>query len=279
MQAKKNDGIESVLSPVMFVENLDVSPKLMATMAAVAMLLVSPADAHANQYGIFAGRTASLMHPTTMGLLFGTSIYAGYLGLQWRRLRGMTDEIKDVKKQAPSLSNGPMQFPVADTTANIQAKLAALGDTEEGKEPKSAAASTLRGDLQLLAREDVLALDVQVSELTDTRKRLQGAKLKDKHELTGSWLLGAGVTVAILGAFNTYMRAGKLFPGPHLYAGMACTILWAVAASFTPAMAKGDEKARLAHISLNSINVVLFAWQVVSGIPILLKVIEKTSWP
>jgi len=27
------------------------------------------------------------------------------------------------------------------------------------------------------------------------------------------------------------MRAGKLFPGPHLFAGMAITGLWAIAAA------------------------------------------------
>jgi hypothetical protein len=86
--------------------------------------------------------------------------------------------------------------------------------------------------------------------------------LKDKHATTGSWLLGAGVTVSLLGAFNTYMRAGKLFPGPHLYAGMAVTILWAVAASLVPAMQKGNEAARAGHIALNTVNVALFAWQV-----------------
>ena len=58
------------------------------------------------------------------------------------------------------------------------------------------------------------------------------------------------------------MRAGKLFPGPHLYAGMAITGLWAAAAAFVPAMQKGNEGARIAHIALNSITVLLFAWQV-----------------
>jgi hypothetical protein len=63
--------------------------------------------------------------------------------------------------------------------------------------------------------------------------------LREKHYLTGSVLLGVGVTVSILGAFNTFMRAEKLFPGPHLYAGMAVTILWAIAAALVPPMQKG----------------------------------------
>jgi hypothetical protein len=64
------------------------------------------------------------------------------------------------------------------------------------------------------------------------------------------------------GGFNTYMRAGKLFPGPHLYAGMAITGLWAASAALVPAMQKGNESARTAHIVLNSITILLFGWQV-----------------
>lgn len=77
--------------------------------------------------------------------------------------------------------------------------------------------STLKRDVDLL--EAALPQDEQILRLTALRKELLGKNFKDKHSATGSWLLGAGVTVSLLGAFNTYMRAGKLFPGPHLYAG------------------------------------------------------------
>ena len=39
-------------------------------------------------------------------------------------------------------------------------------------------------------------------------------------------------------------------------------MLWATAASLVPAMSKGNEAARTAHITLNSLNLLLFAWQV-----------------
>ncbi len=68
--------------------------------------------------------------------------------------------------------------------------------------------------------------------------------------------------IAIEGCVNTYMRTGKLFPGPHLYAGAAIVGLWAAAAALVPAMQKGDQNARNAHIALNAANVALFAWQV-----------------
>lgn len=122
----------------------------------------------------------------------------------------------------------------------------------------------------------------------------------------------------------TCAAAGKLFPGPHLYAGAAITVLWAVAAALVPQMQvqfllhqqgkrvlrwcctgavlvmhwchagrgqgewwagacvmcavqegrvftrppfrsqaqKGNEAARNAHIALNCVNILLFAWQV-----------------
>ena len=81
------------------------------------------------------------------------------------------------------------------------------------------------------------------------------------------------------GPLNTYARAGKLFPGPHLYAGAGLVCLWALAAACVPAMQKGNDTARSIHIGANAAGLSMFAWQVVTGIPILLKVVEKTSWP
>ena len=84
---------------------------------------------------------------------------------------------------------------------------------------------------------------------------------------------------SILGGFNTYFRAGKLFPGPHLFAGAGITVLWAVAAALVPAMQKGNEAARSLHIGLNALNLALFAWQVGTGIEIAIKVWGFTKWP
>lgn len=78
---------------------------------------------------------------------------------------------------------------------------------------------------------------------------------------------------------NTYARTGKLFPGPHLYVGAGLTCLWAVAVFCVPAMQKGNETARTVHIGANLAGIGLFGWQVISGWPILTKVIEKTQWP
>ena len=52
----------------------------------------------------------------------------------------------------------------------------------------------------------------------------------------------------------------------------------AAAAALTPAMQKGNGAARMGHIALNSINVSLFAWQVVTGFDIAIKVWGFTHW-
>jgi hypothetical protein len=64
------------------------------------------------------------------------------------------------------------------------------------------------------------------------------------------------------GACDTYLRVGKLFPGPHLFAGAGITVLWAVAAALVPRMQKGEDWARTAHIGINVAILGLFTWQV-----------------
>jgi hypothetical protein len=85
---------------------------------------------------------------------------------------------------------------------------------------------------------------------------------RDKHFWWGSVLLGSGVLIGVEGAFNTWTRTGKLFPGPHLFAGAGIVVLWALAAALVPAMQKGNDNARNMHIALNALNFGLFVWQV-----------------
>lgn len=67
--------------------------------------------------------------------------------------------------------------------------------------------------------------------------------------------------------------------GPHLYAGAGLVCLWALAMACVPAMQKGDNTARTVHIGANLTGIAFFVWQVTSGVPILLKVVEFTKWP
>jgi Protein of unknown function (DUF4079) len=251
------------------------SPLINPAVAVSLVALFTPMEAWAKNgaYGWFENRAASMIHPATMMALFGTSVYAGYLGWQWRRLRELGDEIKDLSVQLPTLSSGKAKSPVREAISAINAEIAELS---AAKDVDSSRIAILKKDVSLL--QGATELDAQIQELSATRKKLQGSNLRDKHWVAGSWLLGAGVLVSILGAFNTYMRAEKLFPGPHLYAGMGITALWAAAAALVPAMQKGNEAARVGHIALNGINVALFAWQVVTGFDIAVKVWGFTHW-
>lgn len=121
--------------------------------------------------------------------------------------------------------------------------------------------------------------ELQIGLRTHICRCYVGAGNRDKHFNVGSLLLGAGVVFSIEGGMNTYIRVGKLFPGPHLYAGLGITALWAASAALVPAMQKGDENARVAHIAMNVVNMGLFLWQVPTGLEIVGKVFQFTSWP
>lgn len=121
--------------------------------------------------------------------------------------------------------------------------------------------------------------ELKIKELTEVRKNLLKGGFRDRHWNAGSILLAFGVFEAVGGCINTRFRTGKLFPGPHLFAGAGITVLWAFAAALVPAMQKGNETARSLHIGLNALNVILFLWQVPTGLEIVLKVFQFTTWP
>ncbi|XP_071724292.1 uncharacterized protein [Rutidosis leptorrhynchoides] len=210
---------------------------------ALPLLLLDPKDALAanGELGILEGRTLALIHPIVMGGLFFFTLWAGYLGWQWRRVRTIQNEITELKKQVKPT-------PV----------------TPEGQALEGAAPSPI---------------EIKIQQLTEERKELLKGSFRDRHFNAGSILLGFGVLESVGGGVNTYLRTGKLFPGPHLYAGAEITVLWALAAALVPAMQKGNETARNLHIALNALNVLLFIWQIPTGFDIVLKVFEFTKWP
>eukprot|EP00227_Mantoniella_beaufortii_P017640 CAMPEP_0197585644 /NCGR_PEP_ID=MMETSP1326-20131121/7875_1 /TAXON_ID=1155430 /ORGANISM="Genus nov. species nov., Strain RCC2288" /LENGTH=316 /DNA_ID=CAMNT_0043150177 /DNA_START=103 /DNA_END=1053 /DNA_ORIENTATION=- len=215
---------------------------LLATAASYPALLGFAQDAMAKggENGILEGRSLALLHPLFLGGLWFASVYTGYLGWQWRRVRTTQEEIVSLKATLPAVSADGAAAMMSPEQTEAAAKIAAL---------------------------------------TTTRKELVSGGFKDKHFNMGSLLLAFGTTLAIEGAFNTYLRTGKLFPGPHLYAGMGIVILWAMAAGLVPEMQRGNNKARTLHIGLNAVNVALFTWQIPTGLEIVGKVFQFTSWP
>lgn len=73
----------------------------------------------------------------------------------------------------------------------------------------------------------------------------------------------------------TYINNGKLFVGPHLLAGLGMTSLIALSASLSPYMQKGANWARATHILLNFVLLGLFAWQAITGVQIVQRIISN----
>jgi hypothetical protein len=189
--------------------------------------------------------------------LLAFSVYTATLGFAWRRQRTMGDEISALKKTLPDLQGA----------ATVQAALTAAKSAES--------VDTTRINTLTAA----VSTQTQIDGFLAERKELAARNPRDQHFSQGALVAFIGTCGAMEGPLNTYARAGKLFPGPHLYAGAGLVALWALAVASVPAMQKGSDTARTVHIGANVAGMGLFAWQVVSGIPILLKVVEKTSWP
>ncbi len=109
----------------------------------------------------------------------------------------------------------------------------------------------------------------------EARKELIGKQFNTRHHQIGSLLLALMVLGTIGGMAVTYINNGKLFVGSHLLVGLGMAGIIATAASLVPYMQKGNEIARKAHVGLNMMMVCLFAWQAVSGVQILQRIIGK----
>jgi hypothetical protein len=228
-----------------------------AVTAAIWALTSSSAMAAGPDWGIFEGRTLSLLHPAMMLSMLALSASTALLGFEWRRQRTIGDDISSLKKTLPDLGGA----------STVSAALAAAKGAEEQ-------------DSALIAKlQAAVPIDAQIKDLQSERKELAAKGPKDKHYSQGTLLAFLGTSFAIEGPLNTYARAGKLFPGPHLYAGAGLVCLWALAAACVPAMQKGNDTARYVHIGANLSGIGLFVWQVTTGVPILLKVLEFTKWP
>ena len=184
-----------------------------------------------------------------VALVYGASAWSAFTGLQWRRLREVGNEISTLKAE--------LKAPKAEVDAAV----------EKGETPSASAVSRVQ------------ALEAEIAELSASRKELADGSFRDKHYQVGSLVLGLGTAFAIEGPVNTFLRAQKLFPGPHLYAGAGIVVAWAMAASLVPLMQKGSENARYAHMAFNALAIGLFTWQIPTGWEITQKVIKFTKFP
>ncbi|WP_338430011.1 DUF4079 domain-containing protein [Synechococcus elongatus] len=109
----------------------------------------------------------------------------------------------------------------------------------------------------------------------EEKKKLIQAKVNQKHFQFGSLVLALMVLGTVGGMAVTYINNGKLFVGPHLLAGLGMAGLIAVSAALSPLMQKGSDWARGTHIALNTVIVGLFAWQAVTGMDIVQRIIAR----
>jgi len=223
----------------------------LVALGVAATLAAQPeaAMAKGGAYGIFEGRIVSLAHPVVMAAVYATSAFAAFSGWQWRRLREIGGEITVLK-------------------AELKGHSAQISASEENGEAPPAALVAKAGELQS-----------QIDELTATRKELAGGSFRDKHYQAGALVLGLGTSFAIEGPINTFLRAQKLFPGPHLYAGAGVVVCWAMAASLVPLMQNGKDAARYGHMAFNALALGLFTWQIPTGWEITQKVVQFTKFP
>ncbi|MBD2528112.1 DUF4079 domain-containing protein [Nostoc flagelliforme FACHB-838] len=109
----------------------------------------------------------------------------------------------------------------------------------------------------------------------EEKKELIKGKYNVRHYQIGSILLALMVTGAIGGMAVTYINNGKLFVGPHLLAGLGMTGLIAFSAALSPYMQKGANWARATHILINFTLLGLFAWQAVTGVQIVQRILTQ----
>ncbi len=124
----------------------------------------------------------------------------------------------------------------------------------------------------------VLGLKVKRTRTTEDkeeRKELIKKQFNVKHNQIGSILLSLMVLGTVGGMAVTYINNGKLFVGPHLLVGLSMTAIIATSAALVPWMQKGNDLARITHISLNITLLGLFGWQAVTGMQIVQKIISK----
>ena len=151
----------------------DLAPKAALTTAAVWSATTEVASAAGPDWGIFEGRTGSLLHPVMMATMFLYSAYTAFLGFQWRRQRTLGDEISQLKKTLPDMGG-------ASSVAE------AIKVAQEAEDKAKVVALTAAKDTE-----------AEIAALQQERKDLAAAGPRDKHFAQGALLAFIGTSFAI----------------------------------------------------------------------------------
>ena len=167
-----------------------------AIVAAASLLLTSsPAWADSPDWGLFEGRTGSLLHPVAMISMFALSASTALLGFQWKRQRTLGDEISALKKTMPDLGG-------AGSVGE------ALGTAEAAEVVDALYVRSLRGAMET---------EANVAELTRERKELANAGPRDKHFNQGALLLFVGTAFAIEVGFSFLVMFSSSNAARHIF--------------------------------------------------------------
>lgn len=141
-----------------------------------ALLALTPEAANAApspDWGLFEGKTGSLLHPVIMASMFALSFSTALKGFQYRRQRTMGGEISALKKTLPDLGGEP----------TLAAAIAAAQAAE---------------DSALVAKyQSAMPIQQEIDALTAERKDLSSKGLKDGHFSQGATLAFLGTAFAI----------------------------------------------------------------------------------
>jgi hypothetical protein len=157
-------------------ESSSTTANLAAVPAATAVfwaLTSSSAMAAGPDWGLFEGKTLSLVHPIMMASMLVFSILTALLGFDWRRQRTIGDEISALKKTLPDLGG-----------ASSVAEAVAAAEASED----SVLAAKLKG---------AAPIESQIKEMQAERKALAEKGPRDKHFSQGSRLALIGTVFAI----------------------------------------------------------------------------------
>ena len=176
------------------VSNLNQVCKAVTSALAVWGATSQVALADSPDWGIFEGRTGSLLHPIAMGSMFLYSLYTAYLGFQWRRQRTLGDEISSLKKSIPNL----------DGAESVTAALAKAKESNDLYKINSLTAA--------------LEIEAQVNALIAERKTLAEAGPRDKHFQQGALLAFIGTVFAIeVSWMDRFIFANQSRPNDALF--------------------------------------------------------------
>lgn len=93
------------------------------------------------------------------------------------------------------------------------------------------------------------------------------------HHKVAAGLLFATVFFMSSGMLNTFLRAGRLFPGPHLYGGFFMIITASLQAALVPWLRTVKITRRL-HLVFGVLCTIFVLNQVWSGIPVLTSLVS-----